>query len=68
MMAGLFLRLGAVFFTNIIHNSCLIFRRTQLSAGLVFNLGLIFWSDISCNQTPPTPKAMSLIDDQIESV
>jgi formate/nitrite transporter len=41
MMAGLFIGLGAVFFTYVIHDSSLSVGLTKLIGGLVFSLGLI---------------------------
>lgn len=41
MMAGLFIGLGAVFFTYVIHDSTLSVGLTKLIGGLVFSLGLI---------------------------
>jgi formate/nitrite transporter len=41
MMAGVFISLGAVFFTFVIHDSTLSSGLTKLIGGLVFSLGLI---------------------------
>ena len=41
MMAGVFIGLGAVFFTYIIHDSTMSVGMTKLIGGLVFSLGLI---------------------------
>jgi formate/nitrite transporter len=41
MMAGVFIALGAVFFTFVIHDSSLSVGLTKLIGGLVFSLGLI---------------------------
>jgi formate/nitrite transporter len=41
MMAGIFISLGAVFFTYVIHDSTLSDGLTKLIGGLVFSLGLI---------------------------
>jgi formate/nitrite transporter len=41
MMAGMFIGLGAVFFTFVIHDSALSAGFTKLIGGLVFSLGLI---------------------------
>jgi formate transporter len=41
MMAGVFISLGAVFFTFVIHDSTLSVGLTKLIGGLVFSLGLI---------------------------
>jgi formate/nitrite transporter len=41
MMAGVFISLGAVFFTFVIHDSTLSIGLTKLIGGLVFSLGLI---------------------------
>jgi formate transporter len=41
MMAGLFIGLGAAFFTYVIHDSSLSVGLTKLIGGLVFSLGLI---------------------------
>ena len=41
MMAGVFISLGAVFYTFVIHDSTLSVGLTKLVGGLVFSLGLI---------------------------
>ena len=41
MMAGIFIALGAVFYTFVIHDSTLSIGLTKLIGGLVFSLGLI---------------------------
>ena len=41
MMAGVFISLGAVFFTYVIHDSTLSLGLTKLIGGVVFSLGLI---------------------------